>query len=462
MAMRRDSIQSDRIRPSEKGAALITSIFVLLLVTVLGMALTFIANTALVISSNDRQAAQAFYIAEAGIAHATKLVDATSPYNFGDILINGDGTPNNGDELSTKPTGYSDSPAFEGIPASGVAFAGGNYVVRVKDDASDTSTTDANNTIVITSTGTGPNGATATIEVFVIATPPRPAMFADGDINVSNSTFAFGSAGIIHANGTLGGSGDICAEQFVSHSSSSALNLNNINTGSSQATCTTPGVAGDTAKVSQSKLTPDIYDQAALQSKFRPQADFIMKTDGTIRNQSGTSLPLGSWTYASNKWTWASGNAIPEGTYYAEGSNIKISNGATTSPVSKITLIAEGSIEISGGPDMQPDLPGYSIVSANDLKITSKTGVSSNPGLVYAYGQIELTNQSTFYGWVQAANFRQSDGTTGLDVDDVGGSNLVSRASKGSLRISNKATVNTPPGGSSGGTQTTRWREVRN
>ena len=217
------------------------------------------------------------------------------------------------------------------------------------------------------------------------------------------------------------------------------MNLPKITSG---ATCSTAASVGTNVYYSKPNITPEIYDIPKLQTTFRPQADYIFKANGNIyamgntiamtaAQMSATGLTSWTWSSSAKLWSYSSGTPVSNGIYYMEGSSIKITNGGNNLNPPQITLITEGSIEITSAPAFQSKLPGYALLAANDIKISSKIGVLGNPGLVYAYGHMEITNQSTFYGWLQAANFRRSDGTNGPDIVDPGGNNLVDVASKG-------------------------------
>jgi hypothetical protein len=158
-----------------------------------------------------------------------------------------------------------------------------------------------------------------------------------------------------------------------------------------------------------------------------------------------TAAGFAGWTKAATSWSYSSSTILSSYIYYFEGADIKITNGGSSGTPPQLTLICEGSIEISNGPTIQPKLPGYGIVSANDVKISSTSGIATNPGLIYAYGQMEVTNTSVVYGWLEAANYRQADGTNGADTANLNyqGQNLVA-VGTGALRLSNKTTVNTP------------------
>ncbi len=454
----------------QQGAALIIAIFAILLVTVIGFALIATGMVSLDISKNAREQSEAYYISESGLIHAINLVTVAGKSEFTNILKAGDGIAYTGDELSTQPT------ALVPIPVSGITLGNGRYVVFVSDDPEETDgdpNTDTNGKIVITSVGYGENGATVTTEAIVGDTAPvsRIGILADGDIINTNKLFVTGPGGTIHSNGSFQTSSNVCVDNFVSHSSDTSMNLSKITSGT---TCSTPATVGSNVRYSKPQITPEIYDIPKLQNTFRPQAGFIFNSNGTIylkgssfaltsAERAAAGFAAWSWNSGSKLWSYSSGNAIPNGTYYMEGSSIKISNGGDDTTPPKITLITEGSIEITNGPTFQPKLAGYALLAGNDIKISSKIGVLGNPGLIYAYGHMEITNQSTFYGWLQAANFRKSDGTNGADITDPGGNNLVAVSSKGTLRISNKTTVNTPTGGggSSTGVTVTSRREVR-
>lgn len=458
------------IYKNEQGSALVISVFSILLVTVIAFALVAKGLISQEISKNSREQTEAFYIAESGLTHALNLVRAVDKSQYTNILKAGDQIAGTGDELSTQPA------SLTPIPSTGITMGTGYYKVFVSDDQDDTDgdpNVDSNGRLVIKSVGYGSNGATVTLEAIISSQQSggRIAILADGDIINTNKVFTTGDDGIIHANGSFQTSSNVCIEQYVSESTSYSMNLSKITSGTS---CSTPGTVGTNVYYSKPTRTPEIYDTTALQNNFRSQATYLFKSNGKIFKQGSsnamtsaeiTADNLSGWSYSPSAklWSYSSSTVLTEGIYYMESSSIKITNGGSDTTPPKVTLITEGSIEITNAPAFQPKLPGYALLAANDIKISSKIGVSGNPGLVYAYGQMEITNQSTFYGWLQAANFRRSDGTNGIDANDPGGNNLVPVASKGTLRLSNVTTVNTPSGGSGTGTAMTviSQREVR-
>jgi hypothetical protein len=453
----------------QRGAALVIAIFSILLMTIVAFALVSSGLVSNNITTNSREQTVAYYVSEAGLQHAINLVNAAGINEYTNILRAGDGVPNTGDELSTQPS--SRTP----IPQAGLALVDGYYVVYVSDDPGDSDgdpTADSNGKLVIRSVGFGPNGATATTEAIVYSSIiNRIGMLADGDINVTNNLYVRGPNGSIHSNTVFDTNNPVCVDQQVSHSSGASMNLAKISSGT---TCSIPGTVGTNVFYSRPKITPEIHDLANIQSVYRPQADFIFKADGSIWRQgaavamtamerTAAGLAPWSWTSGSKQWTYSNATAISTGTYYFEGSNMKVTNGggAITPPL--VTFISEGSILINNGPAFQPKLAGVAMISANDIAVHSALGVVNNPGFVYAYGQIQITNTTTIYGWIEAANFRRADGTNGPDANDPGGQNLVPYSSFGAIRISGVTNIYTPnPSGGTSNISVISRREVRN
>ena len=82
----------DARRPSERGAALVFALFGLATLTVLGLGLTSMGMMATKMTSNERDTQQAIALADAGLAHARKLItfqEWDAP-NMTPFLIGGD------------------------------------------------------------------------------------------------------------------------------------------------------------------------------------------------------------------------------------------------------------------------------------------------------------------------------------------------------------------------------------
>ena len=470
----------------EKGAALVTALLVILLTTLLGIAIHYMATTSFTISINERNNTEAFYIADAGIAHATALIAKVPGSKYSAVLQSGgNSAPDTGDELSIPPvTGlWSES---ESIPAGNFDSGGitgfgangeGRYFVSVRNDTApgETPTTDSNGILIVTSNGIGRGSANATIEITIYnPSAAFPGFFADGDIKLNGDLRVLGPNGIIQINGNTDNNqnnGLVCAEKKISITKT-IVRTNNLWT---TANCNVNPTAGNTLLTKP--LSPPIIDIPTLRSEFKPKATFIFKAGTIYRQTNGVEsyFPLSNveklnygfdkWDWNNNKktWTYTDNNGIMyDGTYYFEYS-IAVSTTFKSLLPPKVTLLSEGSIDISKLPDIQPHLPGYALVACNDLILGLKIDINTNPGMVYAYGQIEIAGKTEISGSVIAANFRLPDGTNGPDVSDPGGYNLVSRSNRGTVFFQNPLTVKTAPDFYKGGLgiTTSGWREIR-
>ena len=94
-----DNRKARKARTSEEGIALLTTLFAMLIVTLLGLALTSSGMIEVIISGNARQSTNVLYVADAGLVHAQGIIFSETP-DFTALLQTGDGTACNGDELS--------------------------------------------------------------------------------------------------------------------------------------------------------------------------------------------------------------------------------------------------------------------------------------------------------------------------------------------------------------------------
>ncbi len=470
----------------QNGAALVTALLVILLTTLLGIAIHSMATTSFTISINERNNTEAFYIADAGIAHATALIAKVQGSKYSTMLQTGaNSAPDTGDELSSPPVAglWSQSesiPAgsFDGGGITGFGANGeGRYFVSVRNDTApgETTNTDSNGILIVTSNGIGRDGANATIEITIYnPSVSYPSFLADGDIKLNGDLKVLGPNGIIQVNGNTDNNqnnGLVCAEKKISITKN-IVNNNNLWT---TANCNVNPTAGNT--LITKPLPPPIIDIPTLRSEFKPKANFVFKAGNIYRQTNGveSSFPLSNlekitygfdkwnWNNSKKLWTYTDNNGIMyNGTYYFEYS-IAVSTTFKSLFPPKVTFLSEGSIDISKLPDIQPHLPGYALVSCNDLVLGLKIDINTNPGMIYAYGQIEILGKTEIWGSVIAANFRLPDGTNGPDVSDPGGYNLVSRSNRGTIFFQNPLTIKTVPDFHKGGLGITPsgWREIR-
>jgi Tfp pilus assembly protein PilX len=460
-----------KVSKNEEGAALITAIFSILLATVLGFALYYSSTIALTITINERDNNEAFYIADAGINHANALLAKVPKSQLSTILVAGaNPSPNSGDELSVSATGLWTS--AEGIPAGSVTGGGvtnfgaegtGRYWVAVKNDSStgETATIDTNGVLIITSTGVGRDGSTATIEETVTIKGNFPAVLINGKAKISGNVKIQGSNGILHANDSLLLSGNPCSDVYFS-TSADIVNPGNLK----GANCVGSGVNPS----SQPYVAPPVYN---IRNDFYGKTDYILGAIGAqagkVYNGSGilisdTSKTSNKWVSGTATWEWSpsymawiqSGSSILSGSYYSEANIAITGNFGIKAIPSRVTFIAEGCIYNQGKQYMTPAYRDFSMVAGTDIKISGKLDTGSDDleseGLVYAHHQINFAGTPTINGTVVAANQ--------ADTNSPGGSNLVPLES-GYMNISGNATIISNSSSASNGVTVINWREVR-
>lgn len=175
---------------AERGSALVLAIFVLALVTSMGVALVFLSRTETSLASADVQGKALFYSAEAGVEHARTVLfemnkHSADPTDLSEELdaLSVDGTIDfdiasvtpvfDSDGAITGFSGYNDDVAVQ----ASTPFGSGAYEVFVNNDGVDGffSTTDTNDRVIVTSLATGPSGTMETVQAIL----HRPDTFSD-------------------------------------------------------------------------------------------------------------------------------------------------------------------------------------------------------------------------------------------------------------------------------------------
>jgi len=439
--------------------ALPTPLLALMLLTLLGLAATSDGRLSIIVSTNDTQATQVLYLAESGIAHAKGLI-LNQGLNFDTYLQTGDGTSCTGDELSDTPISpFSAGDEITSIAGGGETFGPGRYEVMVcDDDDGDSDLNDDNNDkIVVVSTGYGADGASATLEM-ILTNNPLPAIVTDGNLRISGNPDILGTDGGIHSNGNLEVSGNPCAEQYF-RAGGPILISGNPKTGQKCAGSGSYDSPRDDRPVAELVEIPVLNP-----IDFKSEADYILGIDGSVKDDFGIILKPagpGSWI----KWDWdpgdkewkLTGNPVLPGTYYSEGA-IAISGnpGSNGNPVS-LTLIAEGWIDISGNPEMTPDLTKggvtYAAIAGSDLKIGG-TPSNAYQGVWYVRDQFDFSGNPDLNGQIVCLD--EED----VKFPDASGKNLVELQS-GVMVVSGNVTITTDSGGSMSNASQSSWRECR-
>ncbi len=395
-------------RDEERGVALISVMLLLMLVTALATALAVSGQTETLIARNEQSAAQAEAAAEAGLNYGVQVTIskllvwqangfATSKLAISSLLSGPDGA--SGTAATDADNGSLE--ALFGTPSPGAPFVhdvlagvpNAKYLVRLVDDTGGVGEdnqllVDANKTVVVRSTGYGQGNTEVTLEA-VLGLAAMPAIVTNGNLTISGNPHIIGSQGGVHSNANLliSGSPDIAKDA----------------TGSGTYTETghpdIDGVSGGS--------TPTLTVPPVRAIDHYAQADFVLGATGIMTNRATAAVLCDAssnhtackaaygWTFSPAGPTWdVEGNSVSNGTYYVKGT-VTISgspgNGAAADPA--ISLIAEGSISITGNPEITPDTPELLFVTDGDLKIAGSTDTS-----LVAEGQMLVHEQVMISG----------------------------------------------------------------
>ena len=428
---------------SEKGIALVV---VLLLMAVLsGLATGFAMNGQVesAMAVNEQYYSGARAAAEAGLNRATAairaeinvnllsgvdgLVDAGNPgaavnADNGDVDFMLDAAPYNldanGRYTYTVDVFDDDDPALYG----GVALTPEQLLAMNENGVS---VTDQNTRLIIRATGFGPSNTVVRVSRVVSTTiipipgaTVNPAILVDGDLNLDGNLNLQGDYGSVHANGDLdvdGASAEVeqdatCSGTFTHHQNFEAGGM----MGGGYANIQVPTVSAN--------------DHLAI-------ADFVLNANGTITNRE-TGLPcvgncvpnMTAWTFSDpdgilgpQMGTWAiSGNSAPSGTFFVEG-KVSIS-GSPKDGVNAIpmTLIATGTISVTGNPKLKPDAPPdpmdpadpgnpqqFQFITDGDLILGGSPGLDDPTeveGQIYVKEQMHMLGTPRFQGRIVVQN----------------------------------------------------------
>jgi len=440
-----NNLDKSRKNKSERGAALFTAIFGLFLLTLLATSLYLISDGEKRVAINYGENSEAFYIAEAGFSHAVGLyVTNGKDYN-----------------ISTD------------IPSGGVTFGVGKYTVQAVNGS-------LANTKVITSTGTGKNGATATIEAtiqFATSSVSDAAIVVNGNVGVSANIQILGTMGIIHANGNMTLSGNNRAQKYFSATGTITGNFTSPCPNGSK-TGAPPGcdLSTDVRQLQQPQTVPDIKP-----SDFIGDADYrfypaqtspalparITDKNGNIVATNCHSGCWGGWTWnQSQGWVANSSATMPAGTYYAVQSSFQINRtfGTSGTPLN-VTFVADANVAFSGGTSYmngkaEKNGRKFAVVAGADVAAGgANINTSNNQSSFYARHQFRLDGgQPKIYGNILVYN----EADTAL----FGTQNIVQRSNGNAFVTSGDPQVifngNSSSSSSSGAVTINQWREIRN
>jgi hypothetical protein len=459
---------------SESGMALIAVLLLLLIVSAATAALAISGQTESMIAANYEMAAQAQAAAEAGMSHAVDLAQteltawqgngfASAGAAMTSLLLGPDGlagtagtdadngsletlgiprTPGSILLTGAAGTGYQARLFDEDDPARGLTL-GAADLVRIGEDG--LATANANTRLVIQATGFAANGVSTTIEATLDAvTSGAAGIVSGGSLTVTGSARILGTNGGVHANVDLDldGDADVAQDAVASgdYTQSGSATVGGMASGGEPLHPITPVAAID----------------------HQPGADYILKSDGTMRDQANTIICDASgaasacedagylWTYMGpTEWRVSTNVLDANGdnkTYYLEtDATITGSPGNAGDPLN-ITIIAEGDIDISGHPTIEADTPGLLFVTDEDLQITGNLDQLGAEAQILIHEQFSMTGNGTLFAAI-------------VIEDAAAVSPLVTTS-----QISGTAAI-TSNGGAGGGVGPTRvtvsgWREL--
>lgn len=398
---------------AESGVALPTALFAIVMITILVAGIWVSVDVSARSTQNREESLKAIQIAEAGAHHALAVLnEELADTTYTRLLQGDDGLPLTDDDGYL--VGFGLDSGVE-IPADGIAFADGTYTVRIVNDPADPTTDvlDTNDRIMLRCTGTTNRGGIAVVEAVLgenVSDPDDPIVVVDGDLMISGNPRLLGSCGLVHANDDLTVSGDVVVEQYVSASDQVTVN------GSAELP------DGEDAPRKEDQPTIAVEDINNPLATHCDDADYILQSNGYIERTSDGSLHDArsdakfGWKRAGTgptMWDYDSDDGYP-GTFCVHG-NAKMGKNpgeGEASPVS-MSIIASGSIEVSGNPYLTADSEtGYLFIAAGDLKLNGN--MTGGSGKMYARHQCDISGNPVLSTQISCKNRTGGSGVKNL------------------------------------------------
>lgn len=370
--------------------------FALVAASILAAGVFAFADLSAKAQMNQERTTRALQVADAGISHAVSLL-RTSPLKstaFSRLLRGASSfAPGTDDSLLIDWVGLA---ANDQIPLAGKAFQGHTYWVSVRNDPLEVGTpyTDLNGRVLVRCWSLTSDGARAEVAAIVGAVP-MPGIAADGDLPFAGGPVVGGACGGVHANGNLSAAG---GGPTVS--------------GQATATGTVTGTYGPATKLpGQAEVAiPDLNPM-----DFCGEAEYRLLSTGNILNVATgiTAGPAGTgWAYTAGTLTWALTGTPPVGTYCVTGNATVSGGGGTAVAPLRISVLATGSIALSGNTYLTPDhSDGVLFMAGGDVSLMGTPGSFSN-GMIYAAAQCVAAGNATINGQLLCANGAHPAGAT--------------------------------------------------
>ena len=441
-----------KVPTGERGVALVGVILLLLMMSALAAALGVSGQTETLVTRNHQALAQARASAEAGLNRAVQVtidylrtIDPVNIPNTLDTLLVDTTTLDVTFGTATDLPSAGDSDAQYTVFLMDDDDPDRGFVPDLDSDANPdndedaSQTTDLNQTIVIRATGRARGNSTVTLEA-LIAPVELGAIVVDGDLeisgNVSVESDVSDEDADVHTNGSLDVSGSATAE------------------GDMTASGTYDGPEGGSGGAPEKPL-PKIRAE-----DYKHHAEYVLADTGLLMcntsggcgavangamvldcNSGSTCRTTYGWEFdGPDGWRAANTGTKFDGAFYVEGKATITANHAAW----LLSVIAEGSIDLSGSPEMTSYTNQLLFVTDADLDISG--GVSTDisaQGQMLVHEQISLSGNVTLGGQLIV-----EDATSEDPLVDTN-------------RISGNVTINYSGGLGTNQFFVVGWREVR-
>ena len=403
-----------RTRSQDSGFALVSTLLALALLTTVGVSLLALGTVEVKSSANHRSATRALLLADAGATHAAALMRGLlSVHEYTDILVGDDGVAGTADDGVLDGFGLY---AVDALPDTGVVLGQGRYFVQVVNDAADPSgdpKLDSNSRLVVQCRGEADDGGVADVAI-AIAFVSFPAIVSNGNLNLPGNPHVLGPCAGLYVNGALQVSGTPTVDGEVMVSGS-----------------VTGG--GTIIDAGGQPVTPETGVEPLELPQYNPldycdEADYVLRdgwviTVGPPRDSAfaGSDPVLGwDWDPGNTRYILSGNSGVP-GTVCVYGNvNISGNPGEDGNPL-LITILATGSVEISGNPRIKADhSENILIMASGDLKISGNPlGITDNyAGVVYGGAQCMVNGNPSIEGQLLCYDGPDPAGALNL-VDEV-------------------------------------------
>jgi hypothetical protein len=452
---------------SEKGVALIIVLLLLAVMSGLTTGLTLNSQTEIAMATNEKYHTGTRAAAEAGMNRAIEQIIADTTTD----LMTTKQVPviTNGPIDFTDEYSYSfeilddDDPAlYNGtvLSADQLTAMGAGAVPPTPEDGDPD--VDTNARMVLRTTATGPRGTVVTVGRILsrfttlaapIVTTINPALLVNGNLSVTGNMTVNGTQGNVHSNGDVlgGGSADVTGNITATGTVADGLDPDGLKAGG-MPTMPVPEIKAADYKNLADYILPASGLTSGILVKNTATGTYVACT-GT----GALACPTG-WTGSAGAWS-ASGTMPSTGTYYVEGSAEIHGTGKATG-FTEVSIIAEGSIKISGNGRFKPDNASkIQFVTNGDFEMlgtADANDTTDTDGQILVREQMKTSGNAKFQGRIMVED---RDGATNVydPLDSTtwnnrrGASTLTSNDAQGNFTLTYNGSLGgitvTSPGG---------------